>query len=134
MELYKKGSRGAMVRRIQQAVGCYPDGIFGGLTEEAVKTWQRDNGLTADGIVGARTLAVMFSRIVGLKKSRREITDIVLHCTASREGVPLTVEDIRRTCNNVCASPFRAQAGELWVKNEKVMCGYISEDTRVRLI
>uniref|UniRef100_A0A2K5IKH0 DEP domain-containing protein n=1 Tax=Colobus angolensis palliatus TaxID=336983 RepID=A0A2K5IKH0_COLAP len=24
-----------------------------------------------------------------------------------------------------------AQAGELWVKNEKVMCGYISEDTRV---
>ncbi|KAK2121422.1 GATOR complex protein depdc5 [Saguinus oedipus] len=26
---------------------------------------------------------------------------------------------------------FRAQAGELWVKNEKVMCGYISEDTRV---
>ncbi|XP_044897135.1 GATOR complex protein DEPDC5 isoform X10 [Felis catus] len=26
---------------------------------------------------------------------------------------------------------FGAQAGELWVKNEKVMCGYISEDTRV---
>ncbi|KAG8521220.1 GATOR complex protein DEPDC5 [Galemys pyrenaicus] len=25
---------------------------------------------------------------------------------------------------------IRAQAGELWVKNEKVMCGYISEDTR----
>ncbi|XP_051021182.1 GATOR complex protein DEPDC5 isoform X5 [Acomys russatus] len=25
----------------------------------------------------------------------------------------------------------RAQAGELWVKNEKVMCGYISEETRV---
>ena len=29
---------------------------------------------------------------------------------------------------------IRAQAGKLWVKNEKVMCGYISEDTRVRLI
>ena len=26
---------------------------------------------------------------------------------------------------------IRAQAGKLWVKNEKVMCGYISEDTRV---
>ncbi|ERE87879.1 DEP domain-containing protein 5-like isoform 1 [Cricetulus griseus] len=25
---------------------------------------------------------------------------------------------------------IRAQAGELWVKNEKVMCGYISEETR----
>lgn len=27
----------------------------------------------------------------------------------------------------------RAQAGELWVKSEKVTCGYISEDTRVRV-
>uniref|UniRef100_A0A8C6YFD3 GATOR1 complex protein DEPDC5 n=1 Tax=Naja naja TaxID=35670 RepID=A0A8C6YFD3_NAJNA len=26
---------------------------------------------------------------------------------------------------------FRAQAGELWVKSEKVTCGYISKDTRV---
>uniref|UniRef100_A0A8C3KUM5 GATOR1 complex protein DEPDC5 n=1 Tax=Calidris pygmaea TaxID=425635 RepID=A0A8C3KUM5_9CHAR len=28
---------------------------------------------------------------------------------------------------------IRAQAGELWVKSEKVTCGYISEDTRVRI-
>uniref|UniRef100_A0A8C3EU41 GATOR1 complex protein DEPDC5 n=1 Tax=Corvus moneduloides TaxID=1196302 RepID=A0A8C3EU41_CORMO len=28
---------------------------------------------------------------------------------------------------------IRAQAGELWVKSEKVTCGYISEDTRVRV-
>lgn len=34
----------------------------------------------------------------------------------------------------MCVYSFRAQAGELWVKNEKVMCGYISEDTRVRFI
>lgn len=26
----------------------------------------------------------------------------------------------------------RAQASELWVKGEKVTCGYISEDTRVK--
>ena len=96
MELYKVGSRGAMVKRIQQVVGCYPDGIFGRLTEESVRSWQQAHGLAVDGIVGARTLAVMFSKIIGLKKSRREITDIVVHCTASREGVPLTVEDIRR--------------------------------------
>lgn len=51
-------------------------------------------------------------------------------------------------CCHVCASPSlpfslhacvcvfflysRAQASELWVKGEKVTCGYISEDTRVR--
>lgn len=28
----------------------------------------------------------------------------------------------------------RAQASELWVKGEKVTCGYISEDTRVRAV
>lgn len=96
MELYKVGSKGSMVKRIQQAVGCYADGIFGKLTEEAVVAWQKEHGLVTDGIVGARTLTAMFPNIIGLKKSRRKITDIVLHCTASREGVPLTVEDIRR--------------------------------------
>lgn len=30
-----------------------------------------------------------------------------------------------------CVWIFRAQASELWVKGEKVTCGYISEDTRV---
>lgn len=29
---------------------------------------------------------------------------------------------------------LRAQASELWVKGEKVTCGYISEDTRVRAL
>lgn len=121
MELYKKGSRGAMVRRIQQAVGCYPDGIFGSLTEEAVKTWQREHGLTADGIAGPRTLAAMgisavqegfkgssgssdVSQITAcyggktltLRRSKRRIDEIIVHCTASREGQEQTVEQIRR--------------------------------------
>ena len=92
---YKVGAKGAMVKKIQQAVKCYPDGIFGRLTEEAVKVWQKEHGLTADGIVGVATLAKMFPAIFVLKKSRRKITDIVVHCTASKEGVPLTVEHIR---------------------------------------
>jgi hypothetical protein len=92
---YKVGAKGAMVKKIQQAVKCYPDGIFGRLTEEAVKVWQKEHGLTADGIVGVATLAKMFPAIFVLKKSRRKITDIVVHCTASKEGVPLTVERIR---------------------------------------
>uniref|UniRef100_A0A8C5GEL4 DEP domain-containing protein 5 n=1 Tax=Gouania willdenowi TaxID=441366 RepID=A0A8C5GEL4_GOUWI len=35
-----------------------------------------------------------------------------------------------RNLGDVCPS-CRAQASELWVKEEKVTCGYISEDTRV---
>ena len=96
MELYKVGSRGAMVKRIQQAVGCYPDGVFGKLTEESVKAWQLAHGLIPDGIVGAKTLAKMFPQVLGLKKSKRRIDLILVHCTATAEGKDFTVADIRR--------------------------------------
>ena len=32
-----------------------PDGVFGAATEEAVIAWQKNHGLTADGIVGEKT-------------------------------------------------------------------------------
>ncbi len=35
------------------------DGVFGSKTEEAVKSFQRDRGLTPDGIVGPQTLEAM---------------------------------------------------------------------------
>ena len=96
MELYKVGSRGAMVKRIQQVVGCYPDGVFGKLTEESVKAWQLAHGLVPDGVVGVRTLAKMFPQVAGLKKSKRRIDLILVHCTATAEGKDFTVADIRR--------------------------------------
>lgn len=55
------GSSGASVKELQQTlnrlgynVGA-ADGIFGNNTKNAVLQYQRDNGLTADGIVGANT-------------------------------------------------------------------------------
>ena len=33
---YKVGAKGAIVKKIQQAVKCYPDGIFGRLTEDGL--------------------------------------------------------------------------------------------------
>jgi len=104
---YREGSRGAIVKQIQKVVRCYPDGIWGKLTTEAVKNWQRDHGLTADGIAGPRTLAAMGLAALTpqptqgyvdltLKKSRRRIDYIVVHCTASPEGQAMTVDDIRK--------------------------------------
>lgn len=61
----KQGSSGAQVKTIQQKLknwGYYKgsvDGIFGSKTKEAVKYFQRKNGLTADGIVGNKTLAAL---------------------------------------------------------------------------
>ena len=91
MELYKVGSRGEMVKRIQQVVKAYPDGIFGDLTKEAVKAWQREHGLARDGIVGVKTLAKMFPTMAGWKKSKRSIALILVHCTATAEGKDYTV-------------------------------------------
>lgn len=97
--IYKNGSRGTVVKQIQKIAGCYPDGIWGPLTTEAVRTWQKSHGLKADGIAGPATLAKMginaVEQMLGLKKSKRTITDIVVHCTASKENVHLTVEQIR---------------------------------------
>jgi peptidoglycan hydrolase-like protein with peptidoglycan-binding domain len=37
------------------AAGLKTDGAFGQKTEGAVKTFQRDKGLVADGVVGPKT-------------------------------------------------------------------------------
>ena len=63
--LSKYGSRGDEVRQIQTKLkrwGYYNgnvDGIFGSQTLEAVKYFQRKNGLTVDGIAGPATLKAM---------------------------------------------------------------------------
>ena len=100
MEIYKVGSRGEMVKQIQKALygagfptGCI-DGIYGQMTRDAVAQFQIKKGLKADGIVGPATLALLIpSRF---KKSKRRITEIILHCSATPEGKDYTVNDIRR--------------------------------------
>jgi len=82
------------VKQIQQALHLYPDGIFGKNTEAVVKKWQAENGLKPDGIVGPATLAKLLP--LRLKKSKRTITDIVVHCTATRAWQDYDVDDIRR--------------------------------------
>lgn len=91
---YKTGSRGAMVKQIQKALNLYPDGIFGPITEEAVKKFQQSHGLTADGIVSPATLALLIPR--RLKRSKRRITEIIVHCTATPEGRECSVKEIRQ--------------------------------------
>lgn len=94
MDIYKFGSRGEIVKQIQKALHLYPDGIFGINTDEAVKAFQKKNGLKQDGIVGPATLALLIPQ--RLKKSKRRIDEIIVHCTATPEYKPYTVEDIRR--------------------------------------
>lgn len=113
--MYRRGSKGEMVRRIQHVLSSIgycliEDGCFGAITEEAVMAFQREKGLKADGIVGPATLTSIFSAEVQnrneqkesvnesrrLKKTvKRKITEIIVHCTATPEGRDYSVDDIR---------------------------------------
>ena len=65
LPILRNGARGESVKALQVLLehhGCAcgkagVDGIFGSGTEKAVKEYQKKNGLTSDGIVGAKTWA-----------------------------------------------------------------------------
>ena len=56
-QVLRKGSKGALVKKLQAALNVGADGDFGQGTENALKKWQARNGLTADGVAGPKTLA-----------------------------------------------------------------------------
>lgn len=87
MTTVKLGSRGKDVEIVQAKVGVKVDGVFGPNTDTAVKEFQKQHGLTPDGIVGSHTWARM-----GFPTSSRQITEIILHCSATKEGVPYSSE------------------------------------------
>lgn len=96
MNILKRGSRGEAVKAIQKALHLYQDGYFGALTEERVKQFQEENGLTVDGIVGPATLAKLLRKTFFLRKSKRMINEIIVHCTATPEGRECSISEIRQ--------------------------------------
>lgn len=115
---YREGSRGPVVAMIQKKIGAYPDSIWGPVTTECLKAWQKAHGLTVDGIAGPRTLAAMgistvtsssstlsstpsqvtacyAGKTITLKKSKRRIDYIAIHCTATPDGEEQTVAQIK---------------------------------------
>ena len=68
---YRNGSTGSGVREIQNmltTLGYYDgkiSGNYGNLTEEAVRLFQRDHGLGADGVAGPKTIAAIQDAFAG---------------------------------------------------------------------
>lgn len=71
MQILRYGSAGPQVELLQLALrragflADQPDGIFGSRTQAAVRRFQRDNGLRADGVAGANTWAALEPWITG---------------------------------------------------------------------
>ena len=91
MTTLKKGSRGEEVKTLQGKLNLIADGIFGPITEEAVEAFQKANGLTADGIVGPKTWAKL-----GIPLNKRNINEIIVHCSATAEGKDFTTAQIKQ--------------------------------------
>lgn len=92
---YKKGSTGSVVTQIQQKLsdwGYYSgkiDGIYGSKTVEAVKYFQRKNGLTVDGIAGNKTLAAIgISGSSGATTQNNDINLLARIISAEARGEP----------------------------------------------
>ena len=90
MTTLKLGNKGSEVKTLQSKLNLIADGIFGPLTEEAVKDFQEKSGLTVDGIVGPKPWAKL-----GVAQNRY-IYEIIVHCSATAEGKDFTVSDIKK--------------------------------------
>lgn len=71
-ETLKKGSKGDDVKRLQEALIALgylddggADGDYGNATVAAVKEFQKDNGLSADGQAGQQTLTMLYRKYGG---------------------------------------------------------------------
>lgn len=89
MTTLKLGSRGEEVKVLQQKLSITADGIFGKNTDAAVRCFQKEHGLTVDGIVGLHTW-----ELLGFTQDSRVIDEIIVHCSATREGEAYSSDSI----------------------------------------
>ena len=94
---YKKGSTGAVVTTIQEKLsrwGYYSgkvDGVYGSKTVEAVKYFQRKNGLSVDGQCGPKTLAALGVNVSATQQSGTGDVDLLARLiSAEARGEPYT--------------------------------------------
>ena len=86
--LLKNGSKGDDVKKLQEKLKLTADGAFGLRTEDAVKSWQKANGLKDDGVVGDTTWSKLFGVSTPVAAVVKE--DVVIP-----SGGPLNLEKLK---------------------------------------
>lgn len=115
MEVLRKGSRGEEVKRLQEILHLEVDSIFGQKTLEAVKTFQREQGLFPDGVVGPKTWDCLLTESeINIVKSiinthitydpLRKVKYIAIHYTAGASSKAGSAENTRKVFLNRPAS------------------------------
>ena len=85
--LLRKGDNNEQVKQLQVKLHLDPVGNFGPKTEEAVKLWQAAHGLTADGIVGDKTWAMIMGE--------QEHTEVKQQAVAVANSTGLKLEKLK---------------------------------------
>jgi len=65
------GSNGLKVKELQRALKIKADGIFGRMTEAAVKNWQNKNGRHPDGVASPEILVILLDDEISTDGSER---------------------------------------------------------------
>ncbi|MPW27198.1 peptidase [Alkalibaculum sp. M08DMB] len=105
--LIRHGMRGEPVRELQYnlktlgySVGVV-DGIFGNITRQSVIAFQRDNGLTVDGVVGPQTINVLQTKLNGVSNST-----IINRGSNNSSSIQSTINNVISTSKSLIGIPY----------------------------
>ena len=93
----RQGDSGEAVRSVQYLLRhrgrteLTPDGVFGPMTDTAVRWFQTNNGLTVDGVVGSQTWPVL---VVTCRNGDRNEAVKGVQSQLNRHGATLTVDGV----------------------------------------
>jgi N-acetylmuramoyl-L-alanine amidase len=114
--ILRRGSSGVLVRNLQQALNVSPvSGTFGPVTEEAVRQYQRTNGLKVDGVAGPKTLGHILNRQRSVfTESIKEVVDKIkpLHtptATIEDKDDPEEIGNLDSTIEEAKICPFEEE-------------------------
>ena len=118
--LLKNGSKGDDVKKLQEKLKLTADGAFGLKTEEAVKAWQKANGLKDDGIVGDTTWAKLFGESAPVATVVKE--DVVIP-----SGGPLNLEKLKGHIPDAVIAQIPETAAKFNITNNLRLAHFLSQ-------
>ncbi|MFK7766474.1 MAG: peptidoglycan-binding protein [Mariniblastus sp.] len=134
--ILRNGSRGDAVKKLQQDLNAKlrpspnlnPDGNFGGRTQNAVLNFQRQAGLTADGIAGPQTLAALANATTAPGTPATPVAPPTPAAGSSSGSVSARGTDLLKSIEQLRLTPYNDQNGQdisAWVEGATIGYGHL---------